>query len=310
MAAGRFVIEPDTMFSLAAAASFGFGPQAGRPKPDGDQMRLAFAVDDYTEHAGVLLSQRADGAIEATVQGTRRIAVVEQQVRRILSLDHPGAGWRAVGTRDPVIGRLQQEHPGLRPVLFHSPYEGAAWSVISHRRGSAQAAPLRTRLAAECGTTFDVGGESVAAFPLPERLVDLAAFPGFEPKRVERLRGIARAALEGTLDAARLAQLDPAVARSELEGLPGIGPFYADLILVRATGLADLLPRDEPRILGCVGHYYGLGGPATAAQLREIAETWRPYRTWAVVLLRLAGDRAGLSVEKRGAPVRRRMTTR
>ena len=304
MSHGRFVIEPDTAFSLGAAASFGFGPQTGRPTAEGDRMQLAFALDGYTEAAGVALRQRPDGAIEATVQGSRRLAAVERQVRRILSLDHPGPGWLAVGLRDPVIGRLQREHPGLRPVLFHSPYEGAAWSVISHRRGRAQAATLRMRLATELGTTFDLDGESLAAFPLPDRLVTLKTFTGFEPQRVDRLRGIARAALEGTLGAAKLAKLDPAVARAELEGLPGIGPFYADLILVRSTGLADLLPRDEPRILGCVGHFYGLGGPATAAQLREVAEAWRPYRTWAVVLIRLAADRAGLPFGTPGAPVK------
>jgi len=241
------------------------------------------------------------------VDGPPTAAAAERQVRRILSLDHAAKGWLAVGTRDPVVGRLQKDHPGLRPVLFHSPYEGAAWSVISHRRGRTQAAPLRARLATELGRTFELGGETLAAFPLPEKLATLKTFPGFEPQRIERLRGIARAALDGTLDADRLGAMPPEAAREELETLPGIGPFYADLILVRATGLADLLPRDEPRILAYAGHFYGLRGPATAAQLREIAQAWKPYRTWGVVLLRVAGDRAGLPFEKRDTGGRARM---
>ena len=297
---GSFVIEPDGPFSLSAAASFGFGPNMGRPKPDGDLMRLAFALDGYTEHAGVVLRQHPGGAIAAEVEGTRKLAAAERHVRRILSLDHPAKGWLAVGTRDPVIGRLQRDHPGLRPVLFHSPYEAAAWSVISHRRGRTQAAPLRTRLATEHGRTFELAGETLAAFPLPEALVTLKSFPGFEPQRMERLRGVARAALDGKLDADRLAKLPLEVARAQVETLAGIGPFYADLILVRATGIADALPREEPRILGYVGHYYGLRGSATTQQLAEIAERWAPFRTWAVVLIRVAGDRAGLPFEKRG----------
>lgn len=297
---GSFVIEPDGPFSLSAAASFGFGPNMGRPKPDGDLMRLAFALDGYTEHAGVVLRQHPGGAIAAEVEGTRKLAAAERHVRRILSLDHPAKGWLAVGTRDPVIGRLQRDHPGLRPVLFHSPYEAAAWSVISHRRGRTQAAPLRTRLATEHGRTFELAGETLAAFPLPKALVTLKSFPGFEPQRMERLRGVARAALDGKLDADRLAKLPLEVARAQVETLAGIGPFYADLILVRATGIADALPREEPRILGYVGHYYGLRGSATTQQLAEIAERWAPFRTWAVVLIRVAGDRAGLPFEKRG----------
>ena len=34
------------------------------------------------------------------------------------------------------------------------------------------------------------------------------------------------------------------------------------------------------------GHFYGLGGPATVEQLTALAEAWRPFRTWATVLLR------------------------
>ena len=297
---GTFVIEPDVPFSLAAAASFGFGPNMARPTPDGNLMRLAFVLDGYAEHAGVVLRQGSDGAIEAEVEGTRKLAAVERQVRRILSLDHPGKGWLAVGKRDPILGQLQRDHPGLRPVLFHSPYEAAAWSVISHRRGRAQAAPLRTRLATEHGRTFELAGERIAAFPLPEKLVALKAFPGFEAQRTERLRGVARAALDGKLDAGRLAKMPLDAARADVESLQGFGPFYSDLVLVRATGLADVLPREEPRILAYVGHFYGLRGPATSAQLTKIAERWAPYRTWAVVLIRVAGDRAGLPFEKRG----------
>ena len=298
----RFVIEPDGAFSLAAAASFGFGPHTGRPKPDGDLMRLAFAVDGYRGHSGVVLRQRGD-VIDGSVDGARG-AAVERQVKRVLSLDHSGTEWLAVGKRDPVIGRLQQQHPGLRPVLFHSPYEAAAWSIISARKPRAYAATLRTKLATAHGKVFDLEGEMLAAFPLPEKLAALRAFPGLDATRLTRLRAIARAALDGQLDAARLAKLSPEAARAELETLPGIGPFYADLVLVRGTGLADLLPRNEPMLLSYAGHFYGDGKAVDMATLESIAERWRPFRTWATVLIRVAGDRAGLPVEKR-RPTRR-----
>jgi DNA-3-methyladenine glycosylase II len=300
----RFVIEPDAPFSLAAAASFGFGPNTGRPKPDGELMRLAFVVDGYREQAGVVLRQQGE-TIEATVEGARG-AAVERQVKRILSLDHSGRDWLAVGKRDPVIGRLQGEHPGLRPVLFHSPYEAAAWSIISARKPRAYASALRTKLATAHGKVFALAGEELAAFPLPDKLASLRTFPGIDATRMTRLKAIARAALDGALDAAHLAKLPPDVARAELETLPGIGPFYADLVLVRATGLADILVRNEPMLLSYAGHFYGKGTPIDLVTLETIAEKWKPYRTWATVLLRVAGDRAGLPVEKRG-PGRARM---
>jgi DNA-3-methyladenine glycosylase II len=80
-----------------------------------------------------------------------------------------------------------------------------------------------------------------------------------------------------------------------LQELPGIGPAYATLILLRAAGVTDVLTFSEPRLRGYVAHLYALGtGPATVEQVAELSEAWRPFRTWAAVLLRVAGDRQGL----------------
>jgi len=63
----QFTIRPDTSFSLAAAAAFGFGPRTGRPKPAADEMGLAFVADDMYQHAGVHLAQQPGGAITVTI---------------------------------------------------------------------------------------------------------------------------------------------------------------------------------------------------------------------------------------------------
>jgi len=88
------------------------------------------------------LTQEPGGAVLGHVQGAADTAPVQRQVARILCLDHSGEASLEVGRRDPVIERLQRELPGLRPVLFHSPYEAAASSIIAtRRRRAAQAAP-------------------------------------------------------------------------------------------------------------------------------------------------------------------------
>lgn len=257
-------------------------------------MKLAFVTDDMRHHAGVRLTQESDGAVTADVDTDGDGEQVPRQVRRILSLDHPGAEWARVGARDPVIGALQREHAGLRPVLFHSPYEAAAWSIISARRHRAQAAAIRDRISAELGRTFTIAGEQVHAFPLPERLLAAETLRSVAPVRVRWLHDVARAALDGALDAPRLASMDPERALEELRRLPGIGPAYATLILLRATGVTDALTFAEPRLPGYVAHFYQAGpGPASPADLERISRAWRPYRTWAAVLIRVAGDRMG-----------------
>jgi DNA-3-methyladenine glycosylase II len=71
--------------------------------------------------------------------------------------------------------------------------------------------------------------------------------------------------------------------------------MYATLILLRATGATDVLTLTEPHLPGYVAHFYDLGHPAaTAQELQAIADRWRPFRTWAAVLVRVAGERQGL----------------
>jgi DNA-3-methyladenine glycosylase II len=291
-------IDPDGPFSLELARGFGFGPRAADAAP-GEPLRLAFPLDDFSEHAAALARQaEVDGPVEVEVVAGDPQSVV-RQVSRILALDRSGAEWAAVGERDEVIGRLQREHHWLRPVLFHSPYEAAAWAAISQRRHPNQARAVRSRLARELGEVFELAGEEVESFPLPEELCRLEGFESLEGLRLERLRAIAQAALDGKLDAERLRAMDPDEAMTELQELPGIGPFYAMLIVVRAAGVSDALATEEPIVRAYAGHFYGGGEPLNGEGLAGIAENWRPYRTWATVLLRYAGDKEGLPRPRR-----------
>jgi DNA-3-methyladenine glycosylase II len=288
-------VTPDGAFSLAAAAGFGFGPNTGRPRPEGDTMSLAFVADDLVHHAAAWLTQDPDGVLHCRLFGEAEPELVLSQVRRVLSLDQSGLAWAAVGERDPVVGRLQAELPGLRPVLFHSPYEAAAWSVLSQRRHRTQATAVRKRLSQAHGRTFSLPGGDVEAFPTPADLLAVDSFPSLEPQRIDRLHVIAKAALDGVLEPRRLLDMAPEAAMAALQGLPGIGPMYATLILLRSTGATDILTLGEPRLAAYAGHFYGRARPVTPDELAAIAEGWRPFRTWTAVLLRVAGDRDGVA---------------
>jgi len=285
----------DGPFSLAAAAAFGFGPITGRPSQNGDAvMRLAFVTDDLRHQAGAVVRQEPDGALIAEVSGTDEVAATARQLRRILSVDRPADGWIAAGRKDPVLGRLQADQPGLRPVLFHSPYEAAAWAMMSQRRQRSQAAAMRRRLCEALGRPFELDGQVEHAFPLPDQLLGLETFSGLEPQRIERLRGVAERALAGDLDPEMLASMEADRAMTALEAIPGLGPFYAGLVLLRASGVSDALIMNEPRLRSYLRHYYGLPDEPDDDAVRRIAEPWRPFRTWAAVLIRASGDRDGL----------------
>jgi DNA-3-methyladenine glycosylase II len=297
-----FTIVPDGPFSLAAAAGFGFGPNTGRPVYKDAGMKLAFVTDDLAHQVEVSLSQDPSGSVTGRIDSKDvdedvedvDTAAIERQVARILSLDHSGSDWLAVGEKDPVLGEMQRTHAGLRPVLFHSPYEAAAWSIISARRHRAQGAVVRNRLAATFGRVFGEGPEQVLAFPTPEQLLTVRELQGLEETRIQRLHAVANAALAGDLEPARLLAMDPGDALAHLQKLPGIGPTYSMLILLRSTGATDLVTGFEPRMSTYLAHFYGLGAEASAEQIARIMDGWRPYRTWSSVLTRVAGDGLGL----------------
>ena len=263
-----FTLVPRGPFSLAASIRFleGFTPAAYREQAD-SVLELAFPVEGSWQTAGVRVSQAA-GTVTAEIvspaePGPDLVAAVRAQVERILSLDVDGSGFPAVGERDPVAGAIQRRYPGLRPVGFWSPYEAAAWTIIGHRIRMTQAAGIKARMAG------------------------LETFPGLAGRKPEWLRSVAQAALDGQLDAVRLRAMPHEDAMADLKKLPGIGDFSAGLTLLRGAGDPDALPAQEPRLARAVALAYGLPGPATPEQLREISENWRPYRTWVTLLLRV-----------------------
>jgi len=107
---GDFSIEPRGPFTLASAARFIAGwPPAGRPGAGGGETALAlgFLVDDWSGYAGVSLRQeRPDGPVQGTIVEATAVDPerIREQVARIVSLDHDGEGYRALGERDAVPG--------------------------------------------------------------------------------------------------------------------------------------------------------------------------------------------------------------
>jgi DNA-3-methyladenine glycosylase II len=278
-------------FDLAAAARFltGFAP-AGQPESEPGALRVAFALDGEWTPVGAVLRQRSPVEVAVEVHGPpgQTEAVVEQ-VRRMCSLDVDGTAFPEVGTRDPVVALLQGLHPGLRPVLFASPYEAACWAVLSHRIWMTQAVRLRRRLAERHGTEVDVGESRLRTFPAPAALAKLEHLPGLAGPKMQRLRGIAEAAATGTLDAATLRAMPAEEALKQLQLLPGIGRFSAELILIRGAGHPDVFPRGESRLHEIMRDAYHVPD-AGVAELAEIAEAWAPFRSWVSFLFRVEGE--------------------
>ncbi len=258
-------------WSLTTSRAFweGFAPAALPPR-DGDGLRTVLRVEADWSRAEARVTQ-SGGTARIVVTGDGDLAAAADQVVRLLALDVDGRGWPDVGSRDPVMADAQARLPGLRPCGFASPYEAAAWSVLSQRVQVVQAARLRADLVARCGD----GG----AFPAPQALRRLALdLPGRKP---EYLRAVADAALDGLLSAVSLRSVDPAQAVRTVQQVKGLGPFAAELVVLRGANAPDAVPLHEPRVRAEVAERYG-----PDRTLAEVSAAWRPYRTWVAVHLR------------------------
>ena len=273
-------------FSLERSIRFleGFPPARYRGTATEGVLRLAFPVEGGGGTVGVSVRQPAPDLVTAEAAGAppgRWTA----QVARILSLDVDGAGYAAVLAGDDVVAAVAARSPGLRPVCFWSPYEAACYAVLSQRTSMAQSAAVKDRIAREHGEVCSVAGVDVPAFPAPARLRAVAGdLPVPEPKR-GRLRAVAEAALDGILDGDRLRAVPVDEALATVRAIPGIGPFSAELVVVRGAGAPDVFPAHEGRLLAAVRELYGVPD-ACDQRLGEIAAAWAPFRSWVSVLIR------------------------
>jgi DNA-3-methyladenine glycosylase II len=233
-------------------------------------LRSTFLVEGDWRRAETEVVQE-DATARIVVRGDGDLDAAAAQVCRFLSLDVDARRWPDVGRRDPVIAAAQSQLPGLRPCGFHSPYEAAAWSVLSQRVRITQANRLRDDLVDRYG---DAG-----AFPAPDVLRDLDLdLPG---RKAEYLHAVADAAMDGGLDGAGLRSVEPEQAITAVQEIKGLGPFAAELVVIRGANAPDALARHEPRLEAEIEHRYGPG-----RTLGRVAEAWRPFRSWASVYLR------------------------
>src|SRR5262249_5539318 len=155
------------------------------------------------------------------------------------------------------------------------PFEWAARAVLGQQVSVRAALTIAGRLVERFGVPLDAPGipdRPTHAWPDAARLAgvteDAIASLGLTPARARTLRGLAVAVADGSLVLDRT--VDPAAMRGQLLALPGIGPWTADYIAMRALGWPDAFPA------GDLGLRKALGG-ISAAECERRSSAWRPW---------------------------------
>ncbi|ABL82803.1 MULTISPECIES: AlkA N-terminal domain-containing protein [unclassified Nocardioides] len=210
----------------------------------------------------------------------RDTAAATERVRRLLDADCDPVAVADAFTGDPVIGPLVRARPGLRVPGHVDGHEIAVRAVLGQQVSVARARTLAARLVAQHGRPVTrPDGTLTHLFPDPDVLAGLAP----EELPMPRSRGRALIALCHAVASGDIALdrgPDRGDVRRALLAIPGIGPWTADYIALRALGDPDVfLPTD----VGIRNALTGLGrDPSTAA---DLARRWSPWRSYAQVYL-------------------------
>jgi AraC family transcriptional regulator, regulatory protein of adaptative response / DNA-3-methyladenine glycosylase II len=245
----------DTAAFLAARAVPGI-EEAAPPQAAESSPAAAFRRTVRLAHGPAIVA--LDGVVAAH---PRDRAAAARAVERLAGADPAAADAYLAG--DPVLGPLVAARPGLRMPGTVDGGELAVRAVLGQQVSLAAARTLAGRLVALAGERLEppVGGLT-HLWPRPEAIAEAAPRMPMPRARQRTLAALAEALAGGLV-----------LEREALLALPGIGPWTAEYVAMRALSDADAwLPTD-------LGVRRGLERLEVG---EEAAEAWRPYRAHAV----------------------------
>jgi DNA-3-methyladenine glycosylase II len=176
----------------------------------------------------------------------------------------------AVLREDPVMARLIDTYDPYTERDW-AEYERLCVSIINQQLSTASAAAVR-------GRVFELLGEVT-----PETVLaaDEAALreAGLSNSKVEYLRNAARAFRERDFTREGLADLTDEEVVDRLTEIRGVGEWTANMYLLFVLERPDVLPLGDLAIRRGIEDRYGNGAAMSRAEMREVAEAWRPYRS-------------------------------
>jgi len=211
------------------------------------------------------------------------LAELQQRVRRMFDLDAEPQRIGRHFAQDPYLAALVARNPGLRLPTAFDPFEQAVRAIVGQQVTVKAAVTISGRLVMRLGEPLPAadGAGVDRLFPSAAAIaganLEGIGMPG---KRVQTLQHFAGLVASGALHLDLRHGSEALIER--LCALPGIGPWTAEYIALRAFGAADAFPASDLGLLKAP--LWGADG-IDARQLKARAEAWRPWRAYAAAHL-------------------------
>jgi len=229
--------------------------------------------------------------ISLTLHGIATTAMfqVVQRLREMLDLEAPIADIADVLSADNRLAGLLKNNPGIRVPGAWSGFELTVRAILGQQVSVKAATTLAGRVAERYGElvelpkTLDSRADGLRLdrlFPTPEKLAR-GRFDnmGLVTSRADTIRCVAAEVVHGAINFDN-AQ-DPHDFCEALMSIRGIGEWTAQYSAMRALKYPDAFPASDLGLLKAVAD----AGRVSPAELRVRAESWRPWRAYAALLL-------------------------
>lgn len=180
-----------------------------------------------------------------------------------------------------ALGKVARAHPGLRLSGAVDGFEIAVRAILGQQVTVRAATTIAARFTAAFGEPLETPCAGLTTlFPTPAAIASHApsqiAAQGIIATRARAIVELAKALAEGSIRLDPSAPVEPTVAA--LDALPGVGPWTAQYIAMRALAWPDAFPHPDVAVLKAMRE-------AKPAAALAAAEAWRPWRAYAVLHL-------------------------
>lgn len=289
-ASGRFLLHPQQPFAFdTILASLRRSPGTVLERVTQASYRRAVELAGAPVLLSVEPAHNGAAALRVEVTGAAALPAVEPAARTLAAHLFQTAvdvsGIDAID--DPVFQAAWARCRGFRPVQLPTVWEALVWAIIGQQINVAFAARCKRAFTGRYGGVLELDGVAYPLFPTPEAVAPLAEADlqalQFSRQKARYVLSLARAIVEGRFDPEALHGVPGDEAVQRLTTLTGVGRWTAEYVLLRGLGYPDALPAGDVALQRAVGRAYGLGRPATEAEVRAYGERWAPFRSYATI---------------------------
>ena len=271
----RVVMPYRPPYDWAAMVRFlGARATPGVERVDERGYQRSISIGGYFGSIAVSQMTGADAlTVDVAIANPALVPPIVERVARMFDVDLDPVAVATCLSRDPLLKRVCVSHSGIRLPGAWDPFELAIRAILGQQISVKAATTMAGRVAARWGEAIDVGHEVDRLFPSPSTLADAPLEEvGIIRARANTIRSLAQRV------AARQLDFESAMVLDALMDVPGIGPWTAQYIAMRALRQVDAFPSGDLVLRRVAGNL-------TTRALDARSARWRPWRAYAVMLL-------------------------